>query len=153
MNPITTPGEQVGSARTNLFVQDAPTCGIKRIIGILLGVNVNSAATDYPVSLILLPGCNFVVSQVMLNNASTSLTTATAGLFTATAGGGTALASDQALSGLTASTKNLNLTLAAGAATNVLNQTTQANSLYFRCGTAQGAAATVDVYIWGDVLP
>ena len=153
MNPIKTPGVSVGTARENLFVQDAPVCGIRRIIGILLGANVNQTTTDIAVPLILLPGANFVVTNVMLNNASTSLTTATASVYTATAAGGTNLAADQALSGLTAATSNLNLTLAAGAATNVLNQTTQANVLYFRVGTAQGAAATVDVYIWADVLP
>lgn len=153
MNPILAVGNSIGTAREALFPFDAPVCGISRMVGVLLGVNVNSATTDYPVTLILLPGCNFVVNKIMLNNASTSLTTATAGVFTATAGGGIALAADQVLSGLTSATKNLSLTLAAGATTNVLNQTTQANVLYFRCGTAQGAAATVDVYVFADVLP
>jgi hypothetical protein len=153
MNPILAVGNSIGTAREALFPFDAPVCGMSRLIGVLLKVNVNSGTTDYAVPLILLPGCNFVINKLMLNNASTSLTTATAGVFTATGGGGIALAADQVLSGLTTTTSNLNLTLAAGATTNVLNQTTQANTLYFRCGTAQGAAATVDVYLFADVLP
>lgn len=153
MNPLVTPGDAIGNARENLFVQDARVTGVQRLIGVLLGVNANSAATDFPVPLLLLAACNFEVTQCSLNNASISLTTATAGLFTAAAAGGTPLAADQALAALTAPGKNLNLTMAAGAATNIWNQTTQANVLYFRIGTAQGAAATVDVYLWGKVLP
>lgn len=153
MNPLLNQGEAIGQARAGLFPQDAPVVGVRRLIGVLLGVNVNQTSTDIAIPLLLLAGCNFIVSAVTLNNASVSLTTATAGLFTATGGGGTSLAADQALSALTAAAKNLDMTLAAGARANVLNQNTQANVLYFRVGTAQGAAATVDVYIWGDVLP
>lgn len=153
MNPNPVAGNAVSQARENTFCYDAKTCGIQRIVGVALGVNVNQTSTDVPIPLIMLPGTNFVVTKVQLNNASTSLTTATASVYPAVAAGGNAIVSDAALSALTSSTKNLAMTLAAGAATNVLNQTTQANTLYFRLGTAQGAAATVDVYIWAECLP
>ena len=154
MNPVVTAGESVGTARSNLFVQDAPVTGIRRLIGVALGVNLNQTNTDIAIPLILIAGCNFVPSAVTINNASTSLTTATFGVFSAAGGTGvTIVTAGAALSSLTAATSNLNATLAATATTTVLNQTTQANTLYFRVGTAQGAAATADVYIWADVLP
>ena len=153
MNPNPYGSSAVGTSRAGVFHVDSLAAGIERIIGVALGVNVNQTSTDIPTTLLLLPGSNFEVTRLSANNASISLTTATAGLFTAAAGGGTALASDQALSALTAATKNLNLTMAAGAAANIWNQVTQVNLLFLRVGTAQGAAATCDFYIWGKVLP
>ena len=154
MNPLGTPGEQIGSARTNLFPQDAPVCGVRRLIGVVLGANVNQTNTDIPVPLILLPGCNFIISGISINNASTSLTTATYGVFSAAAAGGVTIVTAAAvLSGLTVATSNVNSTLAATATTTVFNQTTLSNTLYFRVGTAQGSAATCDIYVWADVLP
>jgi hypothetical protein len=153
MNPIATAGEQVGSARTNLFPQDAPVCGVRRLIGVVLGANLNQTNTDIAIPLILIPGANFIVSGVTINNASVSLTTATFGVFSATAASGvTIVTAGAVLSGLTVATSNLNASLAATAITTVLNQTTQSNQLYFRVGTAQGAAATADIYVWADVL-
>lgn len=151
INPVA--GNAVSQARENMFFSDAKCVGIQRIIGYALGVNVNQTNTDVTIPLIMLPGSNFVVTKVQLNNASVSLTTATASVYPAVAAGGNNIVADAALSALTSATKNLAMTLAAGASANVLNQTTQANSLYFRVGTAQGAAATVDVYIWGECLP
>ena len=154
MNPIASPGNNVASARENLFPFDAPVCGISRLIGVVLGANVNQASTDISVPLLLLPGANFIIDSIHINNASVSLTTATFGVFSAVAAGGVAIVTAGAvLSSLTAATVNLVATLAATATTTVFNQTTQANTLYFRVGTAQGAAATCDVYIWGKVLP
>jgi len=154
MNPVITPGVAVGSARENLFVQDSPVTGVLRLIGVALGVNVNSVA-DTPVQLILLAGCNFIVQAVDVNNASISLTTAAVSVWSGAAGTGVNIVTTGAtnLAGATAPTKNVPLTLAATANTTVFNQTTQANVLYFKVDTAQGAAATADVYIWGRVLP
>lgn len=151
MNILPYGGNAVSAAREQLFFSDAKTCGIRRIVGYALGVNVNQTNTDIAIPLILLPGSNFVLRGVQLNNPSISLTTATAGVFTAAGGTGTTLVTSAALSSLTAATVNLDMTLATQAL--VLNQTTQANVLYFRVGTAQGAAATVDLYLWADVLP
>jgi hypothetical protein len=156
MNLLLLSGNRVADAKTNKFFTEAPVCGVTRIIGYALGVNANSATTDNAIDLKVLPGANFIVTKVQLNNASISLTTATASLYTATGGSGgsgTALVADAALSAMTSTTYNLVMTLAAAASNTVLNQATLANNLYFRIGTAQGAAATVDVYIWGEVLP
>lgn len=112
------------------------------LLGSVSAVNMNSALSDNAVAM---ESSRYVVDKVMVENASISLTTATAGVFTASSGGGTAVASDQALSALTATTKFKNLTLAATPGTDVLTSST----LYFRVGTAQGAAATANVWVWG----
>ena len=164
--PVVTVGEAISQARTNVFAQDAFVTGVRRLIGVALGVNINATNTDVTIPLLLLSGTNFVVRAVMVNNAvvnnagtiTNSATTATAALNTVAAAGAgnVVLVTAAALSGLTALTgagSNLDMTLATQAVT--LNQTTQANLLYFRTGTAQGAStsATVDVYVFGDVLP
>ena len=112
MNPITTPGEAVGCARSNLFVQDSLVCGVQRVIAIGLGVNMNTLNTDTTVSLIGLPGSNYIVTGVYVNNAvvnnggtiTNSMTTAYAAVYTAASAGGTAIVSAAALSGLSALT-------------------------------------------------
>jgi len=155
-----TPSNSVSAARDNLFVVDAPIAGVRRIIGYVLGANLNQTSTDIPIPLLLLPNQNFVVVAFTVNNASTSLTTATLGLFTAASGGGTALVSDAALSALTAANKHLAMTVASGGTTgwwaNFATGTSgstlgTAGTLFARTGTAQGAAATADLWVWGDV--
>jgi hypothetical protein len=151
MQPIQYGGDGVGNSRSTLFHSDSQAHGIRRVVSQAIGVNVNQTNTDIIIPLMLLPGANFIIRGVSLNNASTSLTTATAGVFTAAGGTGTTIVTSSALSSLTSATVNFDMTLATQAI--VLNQNTQANLMYFRVGTAQGAAATVDVYIWADVLP
>ena len=160
MNPITFGGKRLGSARDTTFPSDIYVHGIRRIIGQVLQVNVNQTNTDIYVPLLLNPGANAVFREIHINNASVSLTTATFGVFTAAAAGGTALvAAGTAMSTLT--TSNLTLITAAATTTFIVNQTTQFSTsvtpngsyLYFRVGTAQGAAATADIYLWGDVYP
>lgn len=116
-------------------------------------VNLNSANTDNEIR-IKPHWTNYYLHSVIVKNKGTtgSITTATAGLFTATGGGGTALAATQSLSMLTSNAVNtagglMHLTLSA------TNQWQNRTSLYFRVGTAQGAAATADVYIYILPLP
>jgi len=154
MNPNTYQGNAIGCAREGLFVQDAPVSGVVRLLGVVLGANVNQTNTDIAIPLLLLPGANFIIDYIDINNASISLTTATFGVFSAVSAGGVTIVTAAAvLSTLTSATVNLPVSLAATANTTVFNQTTLANNLYFRVGTAQGAAATCDVYVWGRVLP
>jgi len=108
-------------------------------------MDVNSAASDNAMTV---EATRYRIDRVVFDNASINLTTATAGIFTAAGGGGTTVAADQALSALTATTKFDDLTLGGSVATDVLTAAT----LYARCGTAQGAAATVNVFVFGWVL-
>jgi len=115
------------------------------LLGKLIGANMNSTA-DQLIPLADNP-TRYRIRYIVATNASISLTTAAGGIYPAVSKGGTAVVgSGQAYSSLTASTLTLDLTLAV--ATTV--QTTDA--LYLSLTTAQGAAATADFYVYGDVL-
>jgi len=111
-----------------------------RLIGVLTGINVNAVGDNaIPVQ----NTGNFSVTNVIVTNASTSLTTAVAAVYPAPNAQGTAIvAAATALSGNTGSTVVNQLTVASTAL-----QSTQ--NIYFRVTTAQGAAATADVYVYG----
>ena len=110
-----------------------------RLLASYQGVNVN--ATGDTVLPILDTG-SYSVSNVIFTNASTSLTTALAGVFTAPSAGGTGIVANAALSALTGATVVSQRTVASTAALSGPN-------LYVNVGTAQGAAATMDVFVYG----
>lgn len=163
MNPLVTPGEATGQARTNLWPADAPVCGVRRLLGVALGVSVNTLNTDFVMPLPwVLQSANFVITDFYVNNPqvnnggtiTNSMTTATMGAYTAAAAGGTAIVTPAALSGLTALTGaggHLSMTVAA---TTFMYTQSANSSIYVRTGTAQGAStsATVDVYVIGIVF-
>ncbi len=109
-----------------------------RLLGKYIGVNANSATTDFQIPVI--NAGNYSPSLIIFTNASISLTTATAGVFSSPGGSGT-ITADAALSGLTGSTVVIKPT----ATTTVLS----GDYIYIRVGTAQGAAATFDAYVYG----
>ena len=133
--PTFTTSVALGGA-TDLLAMRYGVIGYKKLI------DVNDDLSDNAITML---SSRYIVDKIVVENASISLTTATAGVFPEAAGAGTALAVDQALSALTASTKYSALTLAAGVGTDV----NTAATLYFRVGTAQGAAATVSAWIVG----
>jgi hypothetical protein len=110
-----------------------------RLLASYQGVNVNAAGdTVLPIN----NTSSYSVSNVVFTNASTSLTTALAGVFTAPSAGGTAIVANAALSAMTSASVVSQRTVATTAA-----QTSQ--NLYVNVGTAQGAAATMDVFVYG----
>lgn len=111
-----------------------------RLLAVFTGVNVN--ATGDVAVLPINNSTNYSVSNVVFTNASTSLTTAAAGVFTAPAAGGTAIVANAALSALTGSSVVSQRTVAS-------TNTNSGQNLYVNVGTAQGAAATMDVYVYG----
>lgn len=126
------------STQTN-HVTNISTNQAIRLLAFYQGVNVNATGdTVLPIN----NSSTYSVSNVIFTNASTSLTTAAAGLFTAPSAGGTGIVANAALSALTGSTVVSQRTVASTAA-----QTGQ--SLYINVGTAQGATATMDVYVYG----
>ena len=112
---------------------------VLRLLAYVQGANVN-ATGDIAVPII--NSSVYSVASVMLTNASISLTAAAAGLFTAVAAGGTAIVANAALIALTGPTVVSQRTVASTATAIVQN-------LFLNVGTAQGAAATVDVYVYG----
>lgn len=113
------------------------------ILGFANAVDLNSATTDTAITML---SARYLIDDVKLESPSAAVTTATVGLFTAAGGGGVTLCADQAVSAvLTATTKIMNLAKQAIVGTDERTNGT----LYFRVGTAEGAARTVNVAIWG----
>jgi voltage-gated potassium channel Kch len=110
-----------------------------RLLAVMKAVNVNATGDT---ALPIISATNYSVSNVVMSGATISLTTAAAGLFTAPGAGGTAIVANAALSGLTGPTIVSQRTVAS-----TTNRTEQ--TLYFNVATAQGAAATADLYIYG----
>jgi hypothetical protein len=120
-----------------------PGSGI--LLGSFIGANMNTTGDQA----IAVPYARYVVRRIVVGNASISLTTAVGGLYTAASKGGTIIvAATQGYTFLTAASKFLDLTLAAILGTDVRTEST----LYFSLTTAQGAAATADICVYGDIL-
>lgn len=121
-----------------------------RMIGKLIGANMN-VTTDNIVPLTSQAGL-FIFDRIIVTNPSISLTTAVGGVYTAATKGGTALvANSQVYSALTAAAKFVALTLANSALTDVFDSSVQ-TSVFLNLTTAQGAAATADIYVYGRTL-
>ena len=120
------------------------------LLGKLIGANMNS--TDDQRIVMFSNPSKFILRRIVVTNASISLTTAAGGVYTAASKGGTAVvASSQAYSSLSASTLFLDLTLnTSGSASTTVKSSIP--NLYLSLTTAQGAAATADVYVYGDIL-
>lgn len=110
-----------------------------RLLAVFQGVNLNATGDTV---LPIINSTNYSVKNVVVTNASISLTSAAAGLFTAPSAGGTGIVANAALSACTGPTVVSERTVASTAV-----QTGQ--NLYFNVATAQGAAATGDVYVFG----
>lgn len=130
------PGPAVTNTPNN---QNLNTQQALRLLSVMKGVNLN-ALGDTPLP--ILSATNYSVANVVMANASISLTTAAAGLFTAPGAGGTAIVANAALSAL-----NANNVVSQRTVASTTNRTEQA--LYLNVATAQGAAATADIYVYG----
>ncbi len=114
-----------------------------KLLGSFIGANMNTTS-DQAITM-LAP--KYYIDKVIVTNASISLTLAVGGLYTAASKGGSlVLGSAQAYSGLTGSTKVVNL------ASLLTADTLTASTLYLSLTTAQGSAASADWYIYGFEL-
>ena len=114
------------------------------LLGVVIGANFNQVA-DVQIPLIDTP-TKFRVRSVTLTNGSINPTTARFGIFSGAGGTGTTIvkASTTPSLGTAATLQDLTVT-----ETTAISGT---GSIYLNLTTAQGAAATVDVYVWGDIL-
>lgn len=128
------PASTITPNNQNLNTQQA-----LRLLAVFKGINLNVLG-DTPLP--ILSATNYSVANVVMANASISLTTAAAGLFTAPGAGGTGIVANAALSALTGPTIVSQRTVAS-----TTNRTEQA--LYWNVATAQGAPATADLYVYG----
>lgn len=121
-----------------------------RLLTSLIGANFNSTGDQ---AMTGLPN-KWVVRRIIVTNASADLSAATiplGGVYTAPAKGGTAIvAAGQSYAPLSTAAKWMDLTLAAAVltGTDILTATT----IYLSLSTAHGAAATADVYVFGEDL-
>ena len=110
-----------------------------RLIASAQGVNLNSVGdTIAPI----LEAGRVSVQSIIVTNASVSLDTAQLAVYTGAGATGTAVKSAYALTGNTTAAKTV---VTAATSTDAVTGT----PLYIRCTTAQGAAATADVFIYG----
>lgn len=115
------------------------------MLGRFLTANMNTTADQA----ITLSSARCIVTEILVDNASISLTLAAGGLYTAVSKGGNAVvAATQLYSALTATTKLVRLTVAAIGLTDVV----VSGTLYLSLTTAQGSAATADVRVYGYPL-
>ena len=128
--------------------QQLPTAatpsGVQRVLGSLRGANFNSTADQA----IPIPSTisAFTISQILVTNCSVSLTLAVGGFYPTTSKGGTPIvAATQIYSSLTSASVLLPATIAA---TPLITRYSIGN-VYFSLTTAQGTAATCDIYVVG----
>lgn len=115
-----------------------------RLLWSLAGANMNSTADQALAQAFAFT--NHIIDRILVLNASISLSLAVGGFYTAASKGGTAVvANTQVYSSLSSSIKVLPVTLG--------NTDLRTNtSFFFALTTAQGGAATADIYVFGWVL-
>ena len=116
-----------------------------RLLGSKLGADFN-ITTDQAIS--ISGTTKYVVRKIIVTNASISLTLAAGGFYATAAKVNALVAAAQVYSALTTTSKYLDCTLTALALSDVRTEAT----LFLSLTTGQGAAATADIYIYGDVL-
>lgn len=120
-------------------------------IALITGANMN-VTTDQPFTWLVGAGTKVSITSILAVNPSTSLDTAVGGIYPTTAKGGTAIvANTQVYSALTGAHTIEALTLAA--TVKAIVYIAAATSLVLSLTTAQGAAATADLYAYGEILP
>lgn len=117
-----------------------------KLLGQLLSANMNSVA-DQAIGIIM--SGTYIIDKIIATNASANMTgsIAAGGIYTGANKTGTNVVSAaQTYTSLTSASKWMALTLA------VTSDTLTAQTLYFALTTANGSAATCDIYIYGYTL-
>jgi hypothetical protein len=120
--------------------------GTEQLLFKLLTANMNSTADQALTRQFQFT--NFLITSIRVNNASISLTTAAGGFYTAASKGGvTAVAAAQTYAALTGATLGMEAAIAAAGMA-----TLTTGALFLSLTTAQGSAATADIYVRGVPL-
>lgn len=149
-----TPGHSAVWVTDGVIKDGGGLSASQRVLTSFIGANFNDTG-DQP--LLLPPAITaFMLTGIIITNASISFTTAIGGFYPAAFKAGTALvAAGQVYSSLTTSAKLLSATLAAAVATTRYSVANLPDwKIYLSLTTAQGAAATADCYVLGiDLTP
>lgn len=136
----------LATAASNIAIVLPPTSlrnGV--LLGSIIGANFNSTA-DQPISI---AASKYIVRRIIALNASISLTTADGGVYPSPAKAGTPLVpASQVYTALAAPANYLDLTLEPIVGTDAYTLGT----LYFSLTTPQGAPATADIFVFGDIV-
>jgi hypothetical protein len=120
------------------------------LIGRLLGANMN-ITTDQAIPLFN-GSQSFRITSIVCKNASTSLTTAAGGIYTAVSKGGSAItAAAQAYSGITAVGTGASSALTLAVVLAITFECAATQGLWLSLTTGQGAAATADFFLYGEL--
>ena len=111
-----------------------------RLLASAQAVNLNAVGDT--IAKLLNDSCFVSVQSIIVANASIDLTTAQLAVYTGPGATGTAIKSAYALTGNSTSAK---VVVTAATSTDAID----VSELYIRCTTAQGAAATANVFIYG----
>lgn len=149
-----TPGHVASWVTDGVIKDGGAVPAAQKVLTSFFSANFNDTGDQ---ALILPPSISaFMLTGIIITNASISLTTAVGGFYPQASKAGTALvANTQVYSSLTASTKLLAATLAGAVATTRYSIANLPDwRIYFALTTAQGAAATADIYVIGlDLSP
>lgn len=119
------------------------------LLGQLISANMNSTA-DQQITIFSAPA-KYIIRRIVVTNASVSLSTAAGGVFPQASKGGTAIvAAGQVYSGLSGSAKFIDLTITSSYTSS--GDVLTATNIFLSLATAQGTAATADVYVFGDIV-
>jgi len=125
----------------SLLKQWNPKMGLS-LLGVKLGADMNSTADQ---GIKLIGGKKFLVKNIIVTNASVSLTTAADGdVNSEVSEGGVALGNQVAFSGLVNPEDYLDMA--------INTKTVTGKEVFFSLDTGQGALATADIYIYGFIL-
>ena len=144
-----TPGHVLTWAATGVAVDGGALAAAEKVLTKFTSADFNSTSDQA----LVLPSriTAFMLTRIIITNPSISLTTAVGGFYPAASKGGTALvANTQVYSSLTTASKLLQATLDSAVATTRYSIANLADwAIYLSLTTAQGAAATADVYVCG----
>ena len=144
-----TPGHLAVFATTDVIKDGGPLVAAARVLAYYPGANFNDTGDQA----IAVPAAvtAFMLTGIVVTNASISLTTAVGGFYPQSGKGGTPIVSAaQVYSSLLFGTSLLQATLASyGTTTRFSAVNVPDAAIYFSLTTAQGAAATADIYIVG----
>jgi hypothetical protein len=127
------------NSQTSTPLQNLSTNQAIRLLAKLSGVNANATGDN---AMPILNATTYSIKDIVIWGPSISISTAAIGIFTAPASAGTAILASLLLTAVTGS-----LTLLDSAPTTTAGQTAQ--TLYARVITAQGAASTFNVAVYG----